>query len=322
MNTPKRIASSVAIAALALAPAIAPGQSYPAKPVRIVTAEAGGGADFIARVLALALTPALGQQVIVENRGGASGAIAMETVARAAPDGYTLLLFSNGMWTLPFLQKVPYDPVRDYAPVCLVDRIPNILVVHPSLPARSVKDLVSLAKARPGQLNYGAGSNGSTPHLAGEMFRLMAGIDVMRVSYRGTGPAMIDLVAGQLHYMFPNAAAATPHLKSGRLRALAVTSTESSPLLPDLPTVAATVPGYSAESSHNLFAPAATPRPIVAKLNEEIVRALQRPDVKERFLKGGAEPVGSTPEQLASTMGSEMVRVAKVIKATGIKVDY
>jgi len=258
------IVSACLLGTTVLCAPCASAQDYPAKPIRIVTAEVGGGADFIARVVAAALPAGLGQQVIVENRPGAGGAIAFETVAKAAPDGYTLLLFSNGMWTLPLLQKVNYDPVKDFAAVTMVDTVPNLLVVHPSLPARNVKDLIALAKAKPGQMNWGAGSNGSTPHIAGELFRSMTHIDVVRIAYKGTAPALIDLIAGTTQFMFPNAGAVTPHLKSGRLTALAVTTAQPSGLYPGLPTVsAAGVPGYVADTTHSVFAPAATPRPIV-----------------------------------------------------------
>ncbi|HKA45100.1 MAG TPA: tripartite tricarboxylate transporter substrate binding protein [Burkholderiales bacterium] len=298
------------------------GQTYPIKAIRIVTADVGGGADFMARLLAQGMAGGVGQQVVVENRGGAGGAIAMEAVAKAPPDGYTLLLFSNGMWTLPFLQKVAYDPVKDFAPVSLVDRVPNLLVAHPSLPARTVPELIALARARPGQLNWAAGSNGSAPHIAGELFRSMARIDVVRIAYKGTGKALIDLVGGQVQYMFPNAAAVTPHVKSGRLKALAVTGAERSALFPELPTIAASgLPGYQADTSHGVFAPAGTSRYIIERLNDEIVRLLRQTDTRNRLLNNGVEPVGTTPEQLAAAMTSEMTKMGKVIKEAGIRTD-
>lgn len=316
------VAGMVSIGVMVPGAGPASGQAYPSKPIRIVTAEVGGGADFVARVVAQALPAGLGQQVIVENRGGAGGAIAFETVARAAPDGYTLLLFSNGMWTLPLLQKVNYDPVKDFAPVSMIDTVPNLLVVHPSLPVKTVKDLIALAKAKPGQMNWGAGSNGSTPHIAGELFKSMTNIDVVRISYKGTAPALIDLVAGATQLMFPNAGAVTQYLKSGRLKALAVTTAQPSTLYPELPTVsAAGVPGFVADTTHSVFAPAATPRPVVTRLNEEIVRALRTADVKDKLLKSGVEPIGSTPEQLAATVQTEMAKIGKVIKDAGIRTD-
>lgn len=312
--------TSFQVLLLGAAPAAA--QTYPLKTVRLVTADPGGGADFVARLIARGLAAGLGQHVIVDNRGGAGGAIAMETVARAQADGYTLLFFSNGMWTLPLLQNVNYDPVRDFAPISLVDKVPNLLVVHPSLPVRSAQDLIALAKARPGELNYAAGSNGSTPHLAGELFKSMAGVNIVRIAYKGTGAALVDLLSGQVQVMFPNAAAVTPHVKSGRLRALAVTSAQPTALLPELPTVAASgLPGYETETSHNLFAPAATPKPIIGRLNDEIVRTLKMPDIRERLVNNGVEPFGTTPEQLASKISSESARMRKLIKEAGIRAD-
>jgi tripartite-type tricarboxylate transporter receptor subunit TctC len=297
-------------------------QAYPERAVRIVTADAGGGADFVARVLAQAISAGLGQPVVVENRPGAGGAIAFETVARAAADGHTLLLFSNGMWTLPLLQKVTYDPVKDFAPVSLLDSVPNVIAAHPSLPVKSVRDLIALAKARPGHLNWSAGSHGSTPHIAGELFKSMTRIDVVRISYKGTAPALLDLLAGTTQFMFPNAGAITQHMKSGRLRVLAIATAQRSVLLPELPTVAeAGVPGFVADTSHNLFAPAATPPFIIARLNDHIVRGLGKPDVRERLLRNGMEPIASTPEQLAATMQVEMTRIAKVIREAGIRAD-
>ena len=316
------VTAMLSVGVMVLGTGLACGQgTYPTRPIRIVTAEVGGGADFVARIVAQALGAGFGQQVIVENRGGAGGAIAFETVARAAPDGYTLLLFSNGMWTLPLLQKVSYDPVKDFAPVSMIDTVPNLLVVHPSLPVKTVKELIALAKSKPGQMNWGAGSHGSTPHIAGELFKSMTNIDVLRISYKGTGPALIDLVAGATQFMFPNAAAAAPHLKSGRLKPLAVTTVQPTALYPELPTVSASVPGYTADSTHNIFAPAATPRPVITRLNEEIVRVLRTADVKDRLLKNGMDPIGSTPEQLGATVKDEMAKIGKVIKDAGIRAD-
>ena len=212
-----------------------------------------------------------------------------------------------------------YDPERDFAPVTLADRLPNILVVHPSLPAKTAQELVALAKARPGELNYSSSSTGSTPHLAAELFKALAGISIVRIPYKGTGTALNALIAGQVHLMFPNPAPVMPHVRSGRLRALAVTTAQPFVLLPDLPPLSAAVPGYEAESNHSIFAPAGTPRSIINKLNQEIVRVLNRADVKERFLNAGAEVVGNAPEDLAATMKSEMARLGKVIKEAHIR---
>jgi tripartite-type tricarboxylate transporter receptor subunit TctC len=293
-------------------------QDYPRKPIRMVTAEAGGGADFAARVISRELSGPLGQPVVVDNRGASGGIIAIENVAKSPPDGYTVLLFSNGMWTQPLLLNVSYDPVRDFSPITLADRLPNILVVHPSLPAKTAKELVALARARPGELNYSSSSTGSTPHLAAELFKALAGVNIVRIPYKGTGTALNALIGGQVQIMFPNPAAVMAHVRSGRLRALAVTTAQSFALLPDLPPLSDAVPGYEAESNHSIFAPAGTPRPIIDRLNQEIVRVLNRPDVRERFSSAGVEVVGNSPEELAATMKSEMARLGKMIKDAGI----
>ncbi|MBI3939178.1 MAG: tripartite tricarboxylate transporter substrate binding protein [Betaproteobacteria bacterium] len=305
---------------MVLAAGVVSGQAYPNKPIRIVAPEAGGGGDFAARLIALGLSGSLGQQVIVENRGGASGIIAGRTVAKAPPDGYTLLFYGSIFWIGALLQDVPYDPVADFSPITLATSSPNILVVHPSLPVNSVKELIALAKARPGELNY-ASTTGSTPHLAAELFKAMAGVNIVRIPYKGAGPALNDLIGGQVQLMFPVAAAVTPHVKSGRLRALAVTSVEPSELVRGLPTVAATVPGYESVQMTAMFAPAKTPATIINRLNQEIVQVLNRADVKEKFFNAGAKVVGGSPEQLMATMKSEMARLGKVIKDAGIRAE-
>ena len=295
-------------------------QSYPGRPIHIVTSEPGGGNDFAARMIAQPLATSLGQQVIVDNRGGASGAIAGETVAKAAPDGYTLLLYGSNIWLLPFLRSnVPYDPLRDLAPVTLAVKAPNILVVHPSLAAKSVAELVALAKSQPGTLNYGSGATGSSSQIATELFKVMAAIEIVQIPYKGNGLALNALIAGQVHLAFATPGSVTQHIKAGRLRALAVTSTQPSALLPGLPTVSASgVPGYEAVSIVGLFAPAKTPAALVGRLNEEVVRVLNRADVKERFFGAGVETVGSTPEEFGATVRSEMARLGKVIRDAGI----
>ena len=297
------------------------GQDFPNKRIRILTAEAGGGSDFVTRVIAQGLTANLGQQVIVENRGGAGGAIAAETVAKAPADGYTLLLYGSGIWVLPLLRsRVPYDPVADFAPITLAVSTPNILVVHPSLQVRTVKELIGLAKARPKELNYSVGGIGGSTHLAAELFKAMAGVSIVQINYKGTGAALNDLIAGQVHLMFPNAAAAAPHVKSGRLRALAVTSAQASVLTPDLPTVAASgVPGYESLLMFGVLAPAKTPATLVRRLNEEILRVLKTPDVREKLFNVGVEIVGSSPDELAVAMKSEIARLGKVIRDAGIR---
>ena len=296
-------------------------QEFQNKPVRIVTSESGGGNDLAARLVAQGLTAGLGRQVVVENRGGAGGSIAAEMVAKAAPDGHTLLFYGSAIWLMPYLRDdVPYDPVRDFAPVTLAVQSPNILIVHPSLPVRTVRDLISVAKTRPGALNYGSGQTGSSTHLAAELFKTMAGVDITRIVYKGGGLVINDLISGELQLMFITAGSVARHLKSGKIRAIAITSARPSSLLPDLPTIAATgVPGYEAVSMLGLFVPAKTPPPLVYRLNQEIVRVLARPEIKERFFNTGVETVGSTPGEFAATIKSEMTRMGKVIKDAGIQ---
>ncbi len=288
----------------------------------MITAEVGGGNDFTARVIAQGgLSERLGQPVIVENRGGAGGAIAAEIVAKAAPDGYTLLVYASNIWIIPLLRSnVPYDPVRDFAPITWAARSPSTVVVHPALPVNSVKELIALARARPGELNYGSGGTGATTHLAVELFKAMAGVNMVRIPYKGNGPALIDLMAGRVQVMFATAGSVTPHIRSGRLKALAVTSAQPSALAPGLPTVAASgLPGYESNSIYGIFAPAKTPAAIVTQLNQEIVRVLSRTEVKEKFLNSGVETVGSSPEEFAAAIRSDMARMAKVIKDAGIR---
>lgn len=292
-------------------------QDYPNKPIRIVTSEAGGGNDIQARLVAQGLAGALGEQVVVENRP--SGVIPGEIVSKAPPNGYTLLLYNNTLWIGPLLQNTPYDVVRDLAPVTSVAKGANVLVVNPATPVKSVADLVALARAKPGELNYGSSGTGASNHLAGELFRAMAGVNIVRINYKGAGPALTALLAGELQLMFPTAGAVTPHVRAGRVRALAVTSAEPTALFPGVPTVAASLPGYESISIYGVFAPAKTPRTIIDKLNEEIVRFLNRADVKEKFFNAGMETVGGPPEQLAATVKSEMARMSKVIRDAGIR---
>jgi tripartite-type tricarboxylate transporter receptor subunit TctC len=295
------------------------GQAYPNKPVRIVTSEPGGNGDFHARLLAQGLTSAWGVSFIVENR---AGIIAPETVAHANPDGYTLLAFGSSLWIGPLMQKMPYDPVRDLAPISATSRSPTVLVVHPSVPVRSVKELIALAKAKPGTLNFAAAAVGSPPHLAGELFKAMAQIDMVGIQYKAAGPALNDVIGGQVQLMFASAASVAPHIKSGRLNALAVTSAQPSVLFPGLPTVADSgLPGYESASAQGIWGPAKTPAALIKRLNQEVVQVLNKADVKERFLNIGAEAAPSSPEQLAAAIKSEMTRVGKVIKDAHIKVD-
>ena len=303
----------------ALVPAIASAQNYPTKPVRIVTGGTGSNSDFAARLIAQGLTAALKQQVIVENRP--SGVILGEIVAKSAPDGYTLLVSASSFWLAPFLQHgLPWDPVRDFAPIILACTSPNLVVVHPSLAVKSIAELIAFARARPGVLNYASGATGSSPHLSAELFKTMAGVNITRINYRGSGPAMNDLISGQVKLMFAAAASVMTHVKSGRLRALAVTTAQTSAVAPDLPTVAASgVPGYAFESITGMFAPAKTPDALVRRLNRETVAVLKSAEVRERFFNSGVETVGSSPEELAATVRAEMSRLGKLIKDAGIQ---
>jgi tripartite-type tricarboxylate transporter receptor subunit TctC len=307
---------------LAVSLSLAQAQNFPVKPIRIVTNEAGAGLDFSARLIAQGLTEKFKQQVIVDNRGGAGGIIAGELVAKAAPDGYTLIFFSNGLWTVPLMQKAPFDPLRDFAPVTLALTSPGILVAHPSLPVKSVKELLALAKARPGELDYASGGNGAPTHLAAELFKLMAGVDLVHIPFKGSGPALNALLGGQAQVMFTVANGGLPHVKSGRLRALAVTSAQPSTLLPGLPTIAAAgVAGYESVTMQALFAPARTPDAVIQLLNQETLRVIQSPDIREKFFNGASEVVGSTPEQLRAAVAADMGKLEKVIKAAGIKAN-
>ena len=297
------------------------GQAYPSKTLRMLTAELGGGSDLSARLIAQGLTSSLGQQVIVDNRVG--GIIIADIAAKAAPDGYTLFTYSSTLWLIPLMRThTPYDPVKDFAPITLVGSSPMVLVTHPAVPATSVKELIALARARPGELNFATGPSGAIPHLSAELFKSMAGIDIVQVAYKGISVAVTDVIGGRVQIMFPNASAALPHTRTGRLRGLAVTSAQPSALVPGFPTLAAAgLPGYECVSMYAVFVPAKTPAPLVKRLNREIVSVLKRPDIKDRFLAASTDVIASSPEELAATMKSEMARMGKVIKAAGIKVE-
>jgi tripartite-type tricarboxylate transporter receptor subunit TctC len=291
-------------------------QDYPARPVRIITAPAGGGNDFSARLLARGITGALGQQVIVDNR---PTVLAPEIVANAAPDGYTVLLNGSSHWIGPLVERVSYDPIRDFAPVTLVDRAPVILVVHSSLPVNNVKQLIALAKARPGDLNFSSGAPGSSNYLGGMLFNHHAGVDIVRIPYKGAGPAMTGLMSGETQLMFASPGGVMSHVNSGRLRALAVGSKRPSELAPGLPTLAESgVRDYVCETLHAMFVPAGTPAAVVARLHQEIDRFLRSPDGKSQFLKGGVEAASSTPDALLATMNAEVATIGKVLKAAGV----
>lgn len=303
-----------------MAAGAAGGQPFPERPIRVVTSGSGGGLDLAARIIGPSLSAGLGQTIVVDNR--TSGMIPGDIVSKAPSDGYTLLFYGSTFWTGPLLQKAPYDPVRDFAPISLTNRSPNVLSVHPGVAANSVKELIAFAKTRPGALNYGASGSGAPNHLAAELFKSMAGVDIVRISYKASGAAINSLISGEIQMMFVPAATVAPHLKSGRLRALAVTSAEPSQLAPNLPTIAASgLPGYESVSLYALFAPARTPAAIIRRLNQEVVRALNQQEVRDKLFASGLESVGSTPEQLAVTLKSEMTRIGKLIREAGIKVQ-
>ena len=317
MPTPRNIGGMLLVATTAAA-GLASAQDYPARPIRFVTAAVGGGIDLTARLLGAGLSERLNQQVVVDNRGGTN--VAPMTVAKAAPDGYTLLIHNNTVWIAPLLDNVPYDHTRELWPITLTARSPNILVVHPSLPVSSVKELIALAKASPGKIDYASGPVGASNHLAAEVFKAMAGVDLTRIGYKGGGPALNDVLAGHVKVMFATTGSVTSHVQSGKLKGLAVTSLEPSALAPGLPTVAASgVPGYSSEAIYGFWAPAKTPAAIMTRLNQEAVRVLNQPDVKERFFKSGVEVVGSTPQQFAAAIKSEYARLKQVLESVGIR---
>ena len=295
-------------------------ERWPQHPLRIVTSEPGGGSDFTARVVAQGLSQSLGQQVIVDNRAGT--VTAAQIMTKAAPDGHTLLSYNNSLWTLPLLQPMFYDVLRDFAPVTLATRSPNILVAHPSLPVAGVRELVAYAKTNPGALNYASGTVGSTNHLAAELFKALAGVNIARVSYKGSGFAVNDLIGGQVQLMFATSGSIAPHVKSGRLRALAVTSAQPSALAPGLPTIAASgVPGYEAVTMYGLYAPVKTADAIIARLHREAARFLQTPDIREKLFAAGVETVGGSPQEFALAIKADIARLAKVVKDADIRAE-
>jgi tripartite-type tricarboxylate transporter receptor subunit TctC len=315
-----RLLAACMLTAVALAPGahVASGETFPNKPIRIITSAPGGTSDFTSRLIARGLTENLGQQVIVDNRGNFGG----EVAARAQPDGYTLLVDGSSLWLGPMLQRTPYDALKDFAPITIAVRAPNIIIVHPSLPVASIRELIAFAKARPGQLNYGSGGIGGASHLPAELFKSMAGVNIVNVNYKGTGPAVNALIAGEVQVMFANATIAMPQVKAGKVRAIAVGSLQPSPLVPDLPTVAASgLPGFESMIPQAIVAPAKTPPALVNRLNAEIVRVLMRPDVKERHFSIAVETVGSSPEELAAAMRSDIVRWGRVIREAGIRIE-
>jgi tripartite-type tricarboxylate transporter receptor subunit TctC len=320
----------VALLSVAASNLPAPGASaadapWPSRPIHLVVPyPPGGPLDAVARLTAQKVSADLGEPIVVDNKAGAGGNIGADAVAKAAPDGYTLLLGAVATHAInPSLYaSMPFDSQRDFEPVTQLASTPNVLIVNPALPVKSVAEFIAYAKAHPGALNFGSGSTGSAGHLAGELFKRMAGIEMTHVPYKGAAPAMQDLIAGQVNLMFDNLASALTQIKAGKVRALAVTTAKRTPLAPDLPTIAESgLPGFDINTWFGVFVPAKTPRAIVQRLHDEFAKALAQPDVREKMLGLGAEPVASTPEQFGAYVRSEAAKYAKIVKASGARVD-
>ena len=319
------IASAVVLGAGLLGGTSALAQAYPTKPVTIIVPFAAGGTtDILARIIGQALTAELGQSVVVDNRAGAGGNIGGQAAAKATPDGHTLFIGTVGTHAInaSLYKKMPFDPVKDFAPLTRVANVPNLLVANPAQPYKSVKDLIAYAKANPGKVNFGSSGNGSSIHLSGELFKSLAKVDMQHVPYKGSAPAVTDLLGNQIGIMFDNMPSAIQHVRSGKLVPLAVTTAKRSPELPNVPTIAeAGVPGYEATSWFGMFAPAGTPAPVLAKLNAAIVKVLAQPDVKKKINEQGAEVYSETPEQFAAFIQAESVKWGKVVKESGASLD-
>jgi len=297
-----------------------PAQDFPARPLRIVTAEAGGGSDFSSRIIAQRMSASLGQQVIVENRP--SGVIPGEVVAKAQPNGHTLLLYNNILWIGPLIQPAPYDPARDFAPVSLVGHTPSMLVVSTALPVRNVSELLGLARTRRGELNYASTGSGASNHIAAELFKSMGGVDIVRVNYKGGGIALNAIMAGEVQMMFTTVVTGTPHVRSGKVRALAVTSAQVSPLAPELPTIAASgLAGFESTTATGIFAPARTPSAIVRTLHQSISSGLTLEEVRQKFFAAGMEIVAGGPDNLREVMRTDLKRVGTIIGRIAIQRD-
>jgi tripartite-type tricarboxylate transporter receptor subunit TctC len=315
------LAAASALGLLALTPLAAQAQAFPTKAITIIVPfSAGGTTDILARVLGQFMSKDLGQPVVIDNRAGAGGNIGTQLVARAAPDGYTILMGTVGTHAInqSLYPKLAFDPIKDFAPLTRVALVPNLLVANPAQPFKTVKELMAYAKANPGKVTFGSSGSGTSIHLSGELFKQMAGVDIQHVAYKGSAPAANDLLGNHIAIMFDNMPSAIGHVKAGKLRPLAVTTAQRSPALPDVPTIAeAGVPGYEATSWFGLLAPAGTPAPVVTKLNAAILKALADPDVKKKLLEQGAEPAGETPAQFAAFIASETVKWGKIVKQSG-----
>jgi tripartite-type tricarboxylate transporter receptor subunit TctC len=317
--------TSAVVLCCASAAHAAEAQQYPQRSIRLVLGFAPGGAsDTMARALATKLSEGLGQSVVIDNRPGAGGNIAAEIVAKSNPDGYTMLLGNNGILSIniSLYERPGFHPLKDFAPVVLAASQPNILAVHPSVPAKSVKELIALGKAKPGFLNYASSGGGTSPHLAAELFKRMAGVDLVIIPFKGGGPAVIAVISGQCHFIFATSLSVQPHVKSGKVRALAVTTPKRSPTFPELPTVSeAGVPGFEVTTWHGFVVPARTPQPIVTRLNTEFNKVFQQPDIRDRLTTLGSEIIGGAPKDLTDLIKKEIPVWAKVIKESGAKAD-
>lgn len=313
-----------AFAAFAAFAAPAAAQDYPTRPITLVIPfAAGGSTDLVGRLVAQKMGEDLGQQVVVENRGGAGGNLGAAHVAKAEPDGYTILMATVATHALnpAIYTKMPYDAEKDFAPISLLVTVPNVLTVHPSVPANTVQELIDLLKKEPGKYSYASSGNGSPLHLSGELFKTMAGVDIVHVPYKGSGPALIDVIAGQVPMQFDNLPSSTEHIKSGKLKGLGITTKERSPSFPDMPAIADTLPGYETYSWNALFAPAGAPPEAIKRLNEAANKAIAEPAVKEKLAEFSATVVGSTPEELAAHVKAELAKWAPIVKASGAKID-
>jgi tripartite-type tricarboxylate transporter receptor subunit TctC len=321
MTTTRLLGASLLCAALI--PMTGTAQTFPVKPIRIVVPfAAGGGVDAAARVLAQKLSDAFGQPVLVDNRGGAGGSIGTEAVARAAGDGYTLLHTTNGHITAPSLQKLSWDPIKDFEAVSQIAAFPFLLVAHPSVPAKNLAELIALAKQSPGKMSYGSSGQGGPLHLGMELFKSMAGVDIVHVPYKGNGPLAAALLAGEVQVAMDSGAVTIPNVRAGKFRGYAVTGLTRSTIIPELPTMAeAGLPGYDYQGWHGLLAPAGTPREVVARLNTEMIRILALPDVRERFTGLGYEAVSGSPAQFGTLIANDLVKIRRIIQTAGIKAD-
>ena len=310
------------IAALCAGQALA--QAYPSKPIRLVVPfPPGGPTDILGRAIGAKLGELLGQPVVIDNRGGAGGGIGADNIAKSAPDGYSLLLGTTGTHTInPNLySKLPYDPIKDFAPISLVVKYLNILVVNPRVPVHSVAELIALAKQKPGEVTFGSAGNGSSNHLTAEMLASMTGVKMQHIPYKGSGPALNDVIAGQITFMFDQYSTVGPNIKAGKLRAIGIATRERHPLLPDVPTIAETIPGFEVSPWYAMFAPAGTPKPIIDRLNADLVKVMNSPEIHERMTTLGWDPVTCTPEQLAAQIKSELAVWADVVKKSGARID-